>query len=217
MISFPFTQLCFHLHHGNPSTFDQSILIPSHPSSFHLHFILHSSASISITGIPPPGGLLSAAPKPWEQVIVYLSIDKNNLSIMKKDGPMITQIEGCNYLRGSILHSIGTWGGSRCNVLDFQHQEEVRQKDCIIFFFFYWEGHLIAYILQIDICDFSGKATSPSWERQRTSCKTSKLDWPSTNDLSCLCFLSYLNSKICTAPTTCLASVSFVILTLDFV
>jgi len=28
-----------------------------------------SSASISITGIPPPGGLLSAAPKPWEQVL----------------------------------------------------------------------------------------------------------------------------------------------------
>ena len=28
-----------------------------------------SSASISITGIHPPGGILSAAPKPWEQVI----------------------------------------------------------------------------------------------------------------------------------------------------
>ena len=192
MISSLFTQLCFHVHHGNPSTFDQSILIPSHPSSFHLHSILHSSASISITGIPPPGGLLSAAPKPWEQVIVVVSIGRNN--------HMITKIEGCNYLRGSILHSIGTWGGSRCNVLDFQHQEEVRQKYCIIFFFPFWAGHLIAYILQIDICDFSGKATSPSWERQRTSCKTSKLDWPSTNDLSCLCFLSYLNSKICTAP-----------------
>ena len=100
MISFPFTQLCFHLHHGNPSTFDQSILIPSHPSSFHLHSILHSSASISITGIPPPGGLLSAAPKPWEQVIVVVSIGRNN--------HMITKIEGCNYLRGSILHSVGT-------------------------------------------------------------------------------------------------------------
>ena len=50
-----------------------SILVPADlillPSWFHLNSISLSSASISITGIPPPGGLLSAAPKPWEQVI----------------------------------------------------------------------------------------------------------------------------------------------------
>ena len=38
------------------------------PFSFLLFPLFFSSASVSITGIAPPGGLLSAAPKPWDQV-----------------------------------------------------------------------------------------------------------------------------------------------------
>ena len=38
------------------------------PFSFLLFPLIFSSASVSITGIAPPGGLLSAAPKPWDQV-----------------------------------------------------------------------------------------------------------------------------------------------------
>ena len=38
------------------------------PFSFLLFPLFFSSASVSITGIAPPGGLLSTAPKPWDQV-----------------------------------------------------------------------------------------------------------------------------------------------------
>ena len=48
--------------------FDRSLMILVSLLAFFLFPLIFSSASVSITGIAPPGGLLSAAPKPWDQV-----------------------------------------------------------------------------------------------------------------------------------------------------